>query len=150
MSESVHGKPNPYRLKPKDFERVNTLEETGQPDPNDVSALLCQNTRREDAVKALRNTSAPRQNTDDPHDVYRTLGQNLMHEQAVERPVELPRRSSGRMKDYIILLLLGNAFFLGSLAVFWGNVFAMAFAFAGACILTAGLTWLIWGVMSDY
>ena len=55
-----------------------------------------------------------------------------------------------RKRDYWLLMILGNSFFGVVALVGLNNPFLLACGFAGMGLFSAGLTWLMWGVMGRY
>ena len=117
-----------YALKPKDFERVNAPRpEAGDPSEpaplaNDVFALQ-RDLRAREIASGLDELAPP------------------------ARPVSTKRR-----RDYWLIMAGVNGVFV-PLAIYGfrsGNAVLAIYALAGAILLSLGLTWVMWGVMSRY
>lgn len=101
--------------------------------------------------KGFERVNEPEGQADDKGvDVSQILQQNLERHKATAPPLDLKKPRSRRLRDYLLVMGLGNGFFLGSLVVFWGNPVVMAFALGGAMSLSAGVSWVMWFIMSDY
>ena len=85
------------------------------------------------------------------NDVHAMLKANLAHaNEAGENEVAVDlKRTSRRKRDYWILLICINLFFLVAMALS-PNVATVAFGGAGIVLCTLGLTWIMWFVMDDY
>ena len=55
-----------------------------------------------------------------------------------------PKRKSQRLRDYLIVMLAGNAFLVAGLFV------NPVFAGAGLVLFNIGVTWTMWVVMDGY
>lgn len=64
-------------------------------------------------------------------------------------PVSTKRRSR-RRRDYWLLMLAGNAVFVAFAGLLPTNIMAVAYSLLGAVIYSAGLTWVMFGVLDDY
>lgn len=84
---------------------------------------------------------------DAPIDVRQILQANLRVEDRFAAPLEIRPRRSKRKRDYWTVLL--GSYVVAALTVLWqpGSVI---FVGAGVIILSLGLTWIMWFVMSDY
>jgi hypothetical protein len=83
-------------------------------------------------------------------DVRSILSDNLKVSAPLEKPVDLTPRRSRRGRDYWTVLLVGNALLVGLVAVLPKNPFTLVYGFSGVVVFSVGLTWVVWGVMSDY
>lgn len=150
-----------YQLKPKEFERLNgvpdavpaadspagSAAETPSPPPAPID------------VRALARIATPpgpalagRAANSRPNDVHALLAQNAAHAEAAGlNTVSPPKpRRSKRRRDYFLLLVPVNLFF-----AFWAfgpfaNPMTLVYGLGGMALFTAGLSWLMFGVMDDY
>lgn len=83
----------------------------------------------------------------DVHDILRT---NLARANAagLNDLEEKVRRPSLRKRDYWLLMVGGNGFFVTA-GLLQGGV-VLVFAGAGIILFTVGITWVMWFVMDDY
>lgn len=85
------------------------------------------------------------------HDVYAILQSNRAREQLHHLgEVEVKEVKSRRRRDYWTLLLLTNTLLS---VIAWqgrGNFIVLVSASTGVVLVTIGLTWVMWFVMSDY
>jgi hypothetical protein len=150
-----------YQLKPKQFEAVNERvpastgpaapggrdpgPAAGDPGRIDVRDLF----KQAAASGPIRSAPKP---TAPLNDVQALLKANTAHEAAAgvhELTPQAPRRSR-RKRDYWISLLAAYAAIGGALKIASFNLMSIAFATAGAIIVTLGLTWIYWFVLDDY
>lgn len=87
-----------------------------------------------------------------PNDVHRMLRENLAqaNNAGLNQVAPRARRPSRRKRDYWLLLVTVNLFFL-----FWAigpftNPISLVYASAGSILFTCGFTWVMFGVMDDY
>ena len=150
-----------YQLKPREFEAVNEPpgalpsgpgEPAGRdPGPNesddgriDVRNLFKQANRPGPALVRKARAAAA-------NDVNALLRDNLARANAagLNAVDTRPKRASRRKRDYWLLLITIDLFFL-SFVLFGGNVMTFAYGIAGFIIFTLRLTWIMWFVMDDY
>lgn len=157
-----------YGLKPTQFERVNRVPGADVPPtesadvpsvgpasavpppsdpgaPIDVRALVRQ---AQTGGPLLRGSPAagPR------NDVHAMLRENLDRADAagLNAVAPPPRRKSRRRRDYFLLIVSLNGV-LGFIALGpFANVMTLVYGLAGMILVTAGLTWIMFGVMDDY
>ena len=60
-----------------------------------------------------------------------------------------PRRRSRRLRDYIILMVLGNLALAGG-AVLGGSLVSLVFGLSGCLLFSIGTTWVMWMVLDGY
>lgn len=84
------------------------------------------------------------------NDVHGILQANLARANAagLNELAEKPRRPSLRKRDYWLLMVGGNGFFVTA-GLLQGGV-VLVFAGAGIILFTVGVTWVMWFVMDDY
>lgn len=129
MPEELEPERVVYRLKAKEFERVNPPP-TSSPEPA---------------------------STDNPAGKNSVLGANLNDVQSILRENldaanarglndirPQPRRRSRRTRDYIVSTIVVN------LALVACTHFNFVFALAGFALFNFGFTWMVWVVMDDY
>jgi len=135
-----------YGLKAREFERVN------KPEP-DAPGMNVEDHFRA-AAAPPRRREPPLATTPAENDVHDLLRQNVERERAagLDRLKSMEPRQSRRKRDFLMLLAAGNGVLLGVLAfgLSEGNAFIMGSAGAGMLLFTIGVTWIMWGVMSDY
>ena len=132
MGESDEATRPVYKLKQKEFERVEPLA----PPPAERNPAL-------DA----------RAKAGDPNDVFALRQQLRAREQnqGMDALKAAPPRKSRRKRDYWLLMILGNAFFLSlPTLVFRGNIVVALYSGAGIIFLSLGATWVMWFIMDDY
>ena len=151
-----------FQLRPTSFERVNPPPaddadllagnipaQADYPDPpadpNDVRTLA----RQAAAGTPLLGANAPSARDNAIHEVLR---ENHAHaNRAGLNDVVLPRkRRSRRKRDYWLLLLSLDAFFLAVAFGPFSNPVTLIYGLAGFIMYTLGLTWVMWFVMDDY
>ncbi len=84
-----------------------------------------------------------------PADVREMQQANQRTQSVYEEPVDLTPRRSRRKRDYWLVMLLGNAA-LAALMVAVPSPAMFVYALSGMVLLSVGLTWVMWFVMSDY
>lgn len=150
-----------YQLKPKEFERVNTIlpGAPGSPaatpaDPGPQAPAREKIDVRE--LAKLAEGGAPLLGNNAPvnraNDVHAMLRANLKRANAagLNDVPERPRGPSRRKRDYWVSLLGGNLAIVVTLLVCGFNIVSGLFAFGGMVFFSAGLTWIMWFVMDDY
>jgi hypothetical protein len=158
-----------YGLKPTQFERVNRVPGADVPPPNasadlssvgpasavppasapgapiDVRALVRQ---AQTGGPLLRGSQAagPR------NDVHAILRENLDRAEAagLNAVAPPPRRKSRRRRDYFLLIVPLNVFLAFVAFGPFANPMTFVYGLAGMVLVTAGLTWIMFGVMDDY
>lgn len=158
MSEESTPPRKMYQLKPKEFERLNTMVPAApastSPDLGPQEAASGKIDVRELAkvaeggVPLLGNNAVVNR----PNDVHAMLQDNLARANAagLNDVPDRPRRASRRKRDYWVSLLGGNLAIVLALLVSGFNVVSGLFAFGGMVFFSAGLTWIMWFVMDDY
>ncbi|HET7535376.1 MAG TPA: hypothetical protein VFJ90_02920 [Candidatus Didemnitutus sp.] len=132
MGESDEAPPRQYKLRQKEFERVEPLA----PPPAAPAPEL-------DA----------RAKAGDPNDVFALRQQLRAREESRGMDVlkEAPPKKSRRKRDYWLLMIGGNGFFLAlPTLVFRGNGVVALYCGAGIIMLSLGATWVMWFIMDDY
>lgn len=82
-------------------------------------------------------------------DASEILKSNLDKQEAnKEFFVTEPKRR--RKKDYITLMVLVNLVLLMPIILQPTNIFVIVYCVSGMILISGGLTWVMWGVMSDY
>lgn len=150
-----------YQLKPKEFERVNTIvpgapatPANAAPDPGPQAAPAGKIDVRQLAQQAstggpLLANNAPANRANDVHAMLQ--GNHARANAAGLNDVpERPRGPSRRKRDYWLSLVGGNLAIVVTLLVCGFNVVSGMFAFGGMVFFSAGLTWIMWFVMDDY
>jgi hypothetical protein len=150
-----------YQLKPKQFETVNERVSAstgpaapggrdpgpaaGDPGRIDVRDLFKQ-AAASGPLRPAQKSAAP------ANDVQALLQANTAHEAAAGLHALTPQapRRSRRKRDYWISLFAAYAVIGGALKIASLNLMSIAFAAAGAIIVTLGLTWIYWFVLDDY
>lgn len=94
---------------------------------------------------------APGDSADEPLDVVGMLKQNLESDPNAQKPPEPPPKvRSYRLRDYLLVMTLGNGI-LGLLVwVLPANPVVYVFALAGAVVLSTSVTWVMWVLMDRY
>ena len=114
--------PKKYTLKPREFERLNA-----PPPPEATDHFPIEN------------------------DVHQILRENkAVAERAGLNELVLKKVVSRRKRDYWFMLIAGNAFIVGGVAIARFNPISLVFGLAGVVMLSLALTWLMWFVMDDY
>lgn len=161
--ELAHSRPMPdaqdpprkrYTFKPTEFENVNGVrrdspqhEAQPTPDPgvvpNEKVRIDVRDLTRAAAIPTATARPAPRQGDNEVHAMLR---ENVARANAAGlNDVALPsKRISRRTRDYVIALILGNAFLVVA------TVISPVFGAAGLIIYNLGLTWIMWFVMDAY
>lgn len=167
-----------YQLKPKEFERVNDVSappgplavpppsalpladttppiaaDTAPPIPVAPSAPI---TVHQLARQAIPDTDAPfLQRSPGPaptSEVHGILRENLnrANQAGANDLAPMPKRSNRRMRDFLVIIIPLNAFF-----AFWAfgpysGPITFAYGIGGMAVVTAGLAWVMFGVMDRY
>lgn len=152
-----------YKLKPTEFERVNsppaplpTPPESAPPSsmpppPSPAERIDVRDLARTAAGSAplLQGTNAP---ANRPNDVHAMLRDNLdvANAAGLNDVTPPPKRRSRRLRDYLLLMVPVNAFF--AWWAFGPNASVMTFVYgiSGIVLFSAGLTWAMFFVMDDY
>lgn len=98
----------------------------------------------------LERCALSRPESEAPPSVHEMLQQNRATEAAFAKPLILNKKPTRRRKDYLISLLLGNGLICLTVALLPINVVTLVYGFSGIVLYTIGLTWIMWGVMSNY
>lgn len=88
--------------------------------------------------------------TPPPIDPRQILAENQRIEARYAKPVDLSRPRSRRARDYWIAMILGNVLIAGLVAILPKNPVVLLFGLSGLVMFSAGITWVMWVVMSDY
>ena len=83
-------------------------------------------------------------------DVVKMLRANHEARKAVETPIDPAKPKNRKRRDYILVMVAGNAFLIG---LFWflpSNAVTAIFALSGIVLFSIGVTWAFFMVMSDY
>ena len=83
-------------------------------------------------------------------DVAEILRENARIQAQFEKRVDLTPRSNRRRLDYLIVLAVVNGFFGCCLLASRGNPTIMVYSLSGMVIFSAGITWVMYGVMDRY
>ena len=62
----------------------------------------------------------------------------------------LPPRPNRRRRDYWIMLAIVNGFFAATMLLGRGYVPVVVYSLSGMVLFTAGITWILYGVMDRY
>ncbi len=130
-------------FKPEGFERVNQRGGT----PVDHRELIAAANR---PPPPAAGSPAPPATT--PNQIFEILQLNREHEMraGLHQLSVQPPRSNRRRFDYWILMAVGNGFFGSTLCLGWSNAPVMVYSISGMVIFTAGVTWVMYGVMDRY
>ena len=164
-SVAVPDDPDPprkyYGFKPKEFERANAPRPAPPEDEQTAAAPLSADAVRDtpiDLRELVRQgaASGPVLKGNAPanraNDVHAILRDNLARAEAaglnqIAPPVPRPSR---RKRDYWVLVIAGNTLFASVALMGRGSPVMFVSGIAGCAVITAGLTWVMWGVMDDY
>jgi hypothetical protein len=134
-----------FRFKPTEFDRANPpVGEKEDAPPISVHDMF----RQAAAVKAppAKTVAAPM--TNEVHEILRANLSKANEDGA--NNVELrPKRTSRRTRDYWLLTIAVNLFFVIAM-VASRNVATLVFGAAGIILSNIGLVWVMWFVMDDY
>ncbi len=132
MGDSDEAPPRQYKLKQKEFERVNDPTPAEPPAP----------------APGLDE----RARAGDPNDVFALRQQLRAREQnrGMDALTPVAPRKSRRKRDYWLVMTLGNGLFIALPILSRGNIAVMVFCLAGAIILSASATWVMWFILDDY
>lgn len=161
-TRSVPDDPDPprkfYQLKPTAFERLNPGPSSGGAEPMPANSVEpatngpidVRDLARQAAGKGPLPGTHPPANR--PNDVHQMLRENLAqaNNAGLNEVAPRPRQPSRRKRDYWLLVVTVNLFFL-----FWAigpfsNPISMIYGFSGSILFTCGFTWVMFGVMDDY
>lgn len=107
-------------------------------------------------LKALAPPPGPPREPSSEHDVRALLRANVEHEASrpVNQPQPTPKPSRRKLRDYLLLMTLGNALLLTVFLVApeaqTARVIIHVSAISGMAILTFGGSWVFWAVMGKY
>lgn len=141
----MHDEPDPprrhYQFKEREFERVNprTGEATDSA-PIDINDLYrSANAQRPGVTPPAKPPPAD-------NDVLAMLRENHARAEAagLNEITPPPKRKSKRLRDYWLLMLLGNGFLIPAFPM------NPVFAGAGLVLFNISVTWIMWVVMDDY
>ncbi len=124
-----------FQFKARDFEAVNRPEAA----PVDHRALIA-------AANQGRAPPPGGRPAASSNEVVEILQENTRLQLQHERPVDLTPRPNRRRRDYLIAMTVVNGFFVASLLYGGGGIFALS----GIVICSAGITWIMFGVMDRY
>ncbi len=124
-----------YQFKAREFEPVNRQDAA----PVDHQALIAASQQGQKRPPA----NPPPQ---PPNEVVDILQENTRIQLQHEKPVDLTPRPNRRRRDYLIAMTVVNGFFVASLLFGGGGIFALS----GIVICSAGITWIMFGVMDRY
>ncbi|MBK1877068.1 hypothetical protein [Pelagicoccus mobilis] len=83
-------------------------------------------------------------------DVSEILKDNYARQKAGEKPLDLQKPKSRRKRDYWLGMVVVNSLLVGSYFFWAGHPLTGVFSLSGIVIFSAGFTWAMWGVISDY
>lgn len=152
-----------YKLKPTEFERVNSppaplptpepapATRPPPPPPTPSERIDVRDLARSAAAGTplLHGTNAP---ANRPNEVHAMLRDNLdvANAAGLNDVTPLPKRRSRRLRDYLLLMVPVNAFF-----AWWAfgpnaNAATFVYGLGGMALFSAGFTWVMFFVMDDY
>jgi hypothetical protein len=141
----MHDEPDPprrhYQLKEREFDRVNPRAgEAADSAPIDINDLY----RSANGTRPGMKPPAIPPPVD--NDVLAILRENHARAEAagLNAITPPPKRKSKRLRDYLVLMVAGNAYFIAGLYI------NPVFAGAGLVLFNISLTWIIWVVMDKY
>lgn len=151
--------PKTYGFKPKEFERVNAPSSGESPSPSakDLAMMAGGPAQRDPATvatpaKAGLPTAAPAK-AGDPNDVLTILQENRrLEQQHGFDAMEIRSKKSRRKRDYWLVMIANNTVFgaVTAVGIAQRNPMLMAYGFAGVILVSIGVTWVMWFIMSDY
>jgi hypothetical protein len=102
--------------------------------------------------KAIERINPPAGSpVEDPLVVSDMLRQNVANDPTSTELPDMPEPpKSYRLRDYILLLVVGNGAFLSAFAVFPRNPVVVIFVLSGMTIFTIAVSWVMWVVMDRY
>ena len=139
--------PKTYGFKEREFKRDNTPSSPPPP------------TAKEHALASGHVDSAPRKvppsgganRAADPNDVYAVLEKNRAIEQKFGlNEVQIKEIKSKRQRDYWLMMLTINPALITIAVLGRHNFIILVSALAGVIVVSIGLTWIMWQVMSKY
>lgn len=152
--------PRTYGFKPKEFERLNVPSPSQAPPPSAKDlAVLAGHSARKPTPPGSASGSTPTPPPaagplpGDPNDVFAIRREVRAREQADGGDVvKIKKVRSRRKRDYWLLLIASNVLFgtVTAMGITQRNPMFLAYGLAGVVIVSLGLTWIMWFVMSDY
>jgi hypothetical protein len=102
--------------------------------------------------KTFESVNAPlTEEVTKPIDVHAILQGNLATRGAVPPLVlNFEKKLSRRKRDYLILMIAGNALLLLLMSFLPKDPLIRVLGWSGLALYSAGVSWVIWGVMDDY
>lgn len=135
-----------YGFKDREFKRTNTPASASEHTPTAKELAMMSGPVTPTAPPTLSRARAT-----DPNDVYALLHQNRSVEKRLGLDeIEIRKIRSRRWRDYLIMLVAGNALIVGLMGFGNINVISMLFAFGGVIVFSVSLTWIMWQVMDKY
>jgi hypothetical protein len=133
-----------FQFKAKSFEQV----EPRSAPPVDHRELIAAANRQSPSPAGAGPPVSPRI----PNELEEILRLNRAREQqaGLDQLKPLPRAPNRRRRDYLILMILFNGFFIWSLVSGRSNPTVVTSSIAGIVIFSAGLSWIMYGVMDRY
>ncbi len=132
-----------YGFKEREFKRDNAPGGAAAPSAKDLARLAGP------VARTTPEKTGPK--AGDPNDVYSVLEQNRRAERQHNLDaVEIRAIKSRRRRDYFLLLVGGNVFIVGIVALLGPNIVTVMFGLGGVVIFSTGLTWIMWQVMGRY
>lgn len=150
-----------YKLKPTEFERVNSVPTSESPVENSgvaadtaaapvAGAIDVRELARQGAAgMPLLSGNTPRTQANEVHAV---LQENLDRANAagLNDLAPLPKKRSRRKRDYWLMMVPGTLFFGFFAAMGPGNPLPFVYGIGGLVIFNIGLWWTMWHIMEDY
>lgn len=131
------------RFKTRSFEDVNR---TAAP-PVDLHAIIAAANLVPPSPEKPTVSQPARDNP--PGDVEQILRENARIQAQFEKPVDLTPRPNRRRFDYLVLMTVVNGFFIWRMFTH-GDAITVGSCIGGIVISSAGITWLVYGVMDRY
>jgi len=85
-----------------------------------------------------------------PNDVLEIVHETAQTQALFEKPVDLTRPPNRRRRDYLTTMLAVNGFFVAAILLGRGNVVTLIFGLSGMVLASAGITWIMYGVLRRY
>jgi hypothetical protein len=133
-----------YRFKKPSFKNANRSPHPPV-DHREIIAAANRPVLSRSAVQPLKSTG-----TSPPNDVEALLRENARLRSRLENILDLKPRPNRRRLDYIITMLVFNGFFIWRLIEGRGSPTSLMFGLGGIVAVSAGITWVMYGVMDRY
>jgi hypothetical protein len=135
-----------YGFKDREFQRDNPLSSEAAPMPTAKELAMMAG-----PVAKHGQAAVGKQKQDDPNDVYAVLqGNRAIEQKHGLDSVEIQKIKSRRKRDYWLLMITVESTLAVVAVLGHGNPFVLVGSIAAMGFFGAGITWVMWQIMSKY